>query len=304
MLLSGLGFGSTGAITRSLEASAWQIASWRGLIGGAVVLVYAGVRGRRRYPQGVRQAFGTRQGARQAFGVRGLTLSGLCALSMILFISALQNTAVANVAVITATVPFIAAALGRVVLNEGLRRLTVVAALASFAGVLVTVGGGITLGSSGLGGNLQAVALALTLAWMIVLIRRFESADARVDAVLAMGGGGVMLFVLALAVADPLGITADQLPMLAVFGAIFGLSVLLWTEGVKLIPAAEAGLLASSETPFSIALAWMFAGESPPLAAVVGGLIVVSAVLGHAGADLVHQRVSRPWLRPRLRPRL
>ena len=88
------------------------------------------------------------------------------------------------------------------------------------------------------------------------------------------------------------------------FGLVFAVSLVLWTEGVRLIPAAEAGLLGSSETPFSILLAWIVLSEAPPLVTVAGGLLVLGAVLGHAGADLAHNRVSRPWLRPRTRPRL
>ena len=46
MLASGLGFGSTGAIARSIDADVWQIASWRSLLGGSAVLIYVWLRGR------------------------------------------------------------------------------------------------------------------------------------------------------------------------------------------------------------------------------------------------------------------
>ena len=291
MIVSGLGFGSTGAIARSIDADAWQIASWRGLIGGAGALGYVWLRGR----LGGAQAR-LRLGA--TLGPQGLLLAALAALSMILYITALHKTEVANVTVITASVPFMAAALAWLILRERLRRSTVVAAAAALVGVTLTVTG--NLGPGDLDGNLRAVVLALVLALLIVLIRRFEGADA----VLALGSAGVLLFVVALAVADPLGVAADQMPLVVFFGLVFAVSLVLWTEGVRLIPAAEAGLLASSETPFSILLAWIVLSEAPPLATVAGGLLVLGAVLGHAGADLAHDRVSRPWLRPRTRPRL
>ena len=162
----------------------------------------------------------------------------------------------------------------------------------------LTVAG--NLGPGDVDGNLRAVVLAITLALLIVLIRRFEGADA----VLALGSAGVLLFVVALVVADPLGVAADQMPLMVFFGAVFAVSLVLWTEGVRLIPAAEAGLLASSETPFSILLAWIVLAEAPPLVTVAGGLLVLGAIFGHAGADLAAGRVSRPWVRPRTRPRL
>ena len=337
MLASGLGFGSTGAIARSIDADVWQIASWRSLLGGSATLIYVWLRGRiggsqsRLRPRGragtrvdpahtgeavartarersnqARETAG-RDAARfhlpahplsTTLGPQGLLLAGLAAVSMILYIDALQRTEVANVTVISATVPFLAAGLAWLILREPLRGPTVVAAAVALAGVTLTVAG--NLGPGDLAGNLRAVVLALILALLIVLIRRFEGADA----VLALGSAGVLLFLVALVVADPLGVAADQLPLLVLSGAVFAVSLVLWAEGVQLIPAAEAGLLGSSETPFSILLAWIVLAEAPPLVTVAGGLLVLGAIFGHAGADLAAGRVSRPWLRPRTRPRL
>ena len=316
MLVSGLGFGATGAISRSIEADSWQLASWRSGLGGSAVLIYVWLRGRiagsqsrlrlrdRHRPQPPDAAADHTGGSqsrarlRATFGPQGIVLVGLSGLSMILYIDALQRTEVANVTVISATVPFLAAGLAWLILRERLRRSTVIAAVVALGGVTLTVAG--NLGPGDLDGNLRAVILALMLALLIVLIRRFEGADA----VLALGSAGVLLFVVALVVADPLGVATDQMPMLVFFGAVFAVSLVLWTEGVRLIPAAEAGLLASSETPFSILLAWIVLAEAPPLATVAGGLLVLGAVLAHAGADLAADRVSRPWLRPRTRPRI
>ncbi len=347
MLVSGLGFGSTGAISRSIDADAWQLASWRSLLGGSATLVYVWLRGRLSGSAGgsvgssvgspadspargsvsgsvsgsagssasdsadspargsVSSPADSPAGGSQSrlrlsatLGPQGLLLVGLSGVSMILYIDALQRTEVANVSVIAATVPFLAAGLAWLILRERLRRSTVAAGLVALGGVTLTVAG--NLGPGDLDGNLRAVVLALTLALLIVLIRRFEGADA----VLALGLAGVLLFVVAMVVADPLGVAAGQMPMLVFFGAVFAVSLVLWTEGVRLIPAAEAGLLTSSETPFSILLAWIVLAEAPPLVTVVGGLLVLGAIFGHAGADLAAGRVSRPWLRPRTRPRL
>ena len=286
MVISGFGFGSTGAISRNIEAGAWQMASWRGLIGGTGVLVYVLVRGLRRGSPA------PRIGA--ALGPQGLLLAGLSAASMILYIDALQKTEVANVTVITATVPFLAAALAWLVLRERLRRATSIAALISLAGVTLTVMG--NLGPGDLAGNVRALGLALALATLIVLIRHFK----RTDSVVAVSMAGPLLFAVVLIAsvfgfASPFDIDSAQLPMLVFFGLVFGVSLVLWTEGVRLIPAAEAGLLASSETPFSILLAWIVLAEAPPPATVVGGLLVLGAVLAHAGADLAYGRVSRPY---------
>ena len=291
MLLSGVGFGMSGVFIRNIDADNWQIASWRGLIGSLGVLVYVLWRRGRGLTQ-------PRLQFNRAAGVQVLVLMSLGAVSMILFVTALQKTAVANVSVIMATIPFMAAALAWLVLRERLRRLTVLASLLSFVGVAVTVTG--SLGGGDLEGDLYAVCLALSLASLIVFIRRFGGADA----LLAQAGAGAVLFAAAMVVADPLGIGREQLPLTMVFGGVYAVSLILWTEGIRMIPAAEAGLLATTETPSSIMLAWIFVGEAPPVATVLGGLLIVGTILGHAGADLAHNRVSRPWLRPRARPRL
>ena len=291
MLASGVGFGMSGVFIRNLDADNWQIASWRGLIGSLGVLLYVLLRRRRRLTR-------PRLQVGMAAGAQVLVLMSFGALSMYLFVTALQKTAVANVSVIMATIPFMAATLAWLLLRERLRRLTVLASLVSFAGVILTVTG--SFGGGDLEGDLYALCLSLSLASLIVFIRRFGAADA----LLAQVGAGVVLFAVALAVGDPFGLARDQVPLILVFGVVYAVSLILWTEGIRLIPAAEAGLLATSETPSSIMLAWIFVGEAPPLATVLGGLLVLGSVLGLAGADLAHDRVSRPWLRPRARMRL
>ena len=62
---------------------------------------------------------------------------------------------------------------------------------------------------------------------------------------------------------------------------------MLWTEGTRLIPAAESGLLGSAETPLAIAIAWLVLSETPPLASIIGAAIVLTAVLLHARSGLI-----------------
>ncbi len=300
MLISAAGYGSSGPIARNIDATTWQIATWRGLVGALVMFGYVWCcRLRKR----------SKLRWRPALRLRGLALAVLCGSSMFLLIAALERTAIANVTVIMATIPFIAAGLAWVISREKLRTITVVAASVSLLGVCVTVfgslgGDGNGFEGSSLDGTLMAVALSVALGLLIVLVRRFDGRGTGVDAVLGMSMGGVMLFVVALPVADPFGVSGSEMPMLVFFGAVLGVATVLWTEGVKLIPAAEAGLLGTAETPYAIVLAWLVLSEAPPVASVIGGVLVLGAVGVHAGRDLALNRVSRPWLRPRARPRI
>ena len=291
MLASGLGFGMSGVFTRSIEGGAWEIASWRGLVATPVIVAY--VRWRR-----WRDAEPIRVRLELASAAKAMVLLTLNGAAMVLLVTALQRTAVANVSVIMATIPFMAAGLGWLILREGPRRLTVIAAVVSFGGVVLTVTG--SLGAGNLEGDLFAVALSLTLASLIVLIRRFPGTDA----LLAQAGSGVALFPVALAVADPLGMDASEMPLTVGFGLVFAVSLILWTEGVRRLRAAEAALLATTETPCSILAAWIVVSEAPPLLTVVGGLLIVGAVVTHARADLARYGVGRPWQRQRTRPKI
>jgi len=291
MLASGLGFGMSGVFTRSIEGGAWEIASWRGLTATPVIVAYVWWRRRR-------DAEHFRVRLDPASAAKALVLLTLNGAAMVLLVTSIQKTAVANVSVIMATIPFMAAGLGWLILREGLRRLTIIAAAVSFGGVVLTVAG--SLGAGNLQGDLLAVALSLTLASLIVLIRRFPGTDA----LLAQAGSGVVLLPVALVVADPFGMDASEMPLTVAFGLVFAVSLILWTEGVRRLRAAEAALLATSETPCSILAAWIVVSEAPPLLTVVGGLLIVGAVITHARADLARDRVGRPWKRQRTRPKV
>jgi len=96
---------------------------------------------------------------------------------------------------------------------------------------------------------------------------------------------GLLLFVLGWFVAEPLAVSVRDAWLLAAFGASFAVASVLWTEGARLLPAAEAGLLGSAEVPFAILFGWLFLAELPPAASFVGGGVVLLAVFAHAGHD-------------------
>jgi drug/metabolite transporter (DMT)-like permease len=114
------------------------------------------------------------------------------------------------------------------------------------------------------------------------MIRAFR--DCQV--VLAGGVSAIMLFLMGLVVIDPLAVSRQDVPALVAFGVSFAVALVLWTEGTRLIPASESGLLGNAETPFAILLAWLFLSELPPPAGFVGGAVVLAAVFFHAGSDL------------------
>jgi drug/metabolite transporter (DMT)-like permease len=270
VLGSALVFSLSGVLTKSIAADAWTIACWRGLLGGALIAAYVAW-ARREQP--LRAAF--------RLGRNGWVLATVGSLASLAFIFAFKLTYVANVAVIYATAPFMAAGLGWWLMREGVKWRTLVAAAFALLGVLVVVAGG--LGSGSIAGDAVALAMTLGNALYIVLIRLFRDSPV----VLAGAVSALQLFIVGWLVVNPLAVSGPDAVLLVLFGIAFAVAVVLWTEGTRMVPAAEAGLLGSTETPFAILLAWLLLAELPPSASFIGGGVVLAAVFAHAARDLV-----------------
>ena len=277
VLASAVMFSFSGVLTKAIDAGTWTILTWRGIVGATGVAAYVWVRNRHRP-------------ARDVFrlGHQGWLIAAVGGVGSVTFITAFKNTFVANVSVIYATIPFVAAALERVILAEPIRRRTLNAAAASLVGVVIIVAG--SLGSPNLDGDAVSLAMVVLNALYMVLIRTFRNTDP----VLAGAAAALMLFVAGWFFTDPVDVTAHDAVLLLVFGLIFAAATVLWTEGTRLIPAAESGLLGSAETPLAIAIAWLILSEAPPMASIIGASIVLAAVLIHARADFTTSIASTP----------
>ncbi len=281
VLASALVFSLSGVLTKAIEAGSWTIATWRGLIGAVGISAYVWIRNRDRPLS-----------ATFRLGRQGWALAVIGSVASLAFIVAFKNTFVANVSVIYATIPFVAALLERVVLAEPVRTRTQLSASFALTGVAIMVGG--SLGTPNLQGDAVAVAMVVLNALYMVLIRRF----AETDVVLAGGASAVLLFGAGWICTDPTDVSGSDAVLLTLFGLAFAAAVVLWTEGTRLIPAAESGLLGSAETPLAIAMAWIFLSEAPPAASLIGALIVLTVVLAHATADVRTSNRSSPPSEP------
>jgi drug/metabolite transporter (DMT)-like permease len=122
----------------------------------------------------------------------------------------------------------------------------------------------------------------------MVLIRKFTDAPV----VWAGAVAAFLLFLVGWVVTDPLDVTRHDAILMCAFGVSFAAAVILWTEGTRLVSAAESGLLGSTEVPLAILFAWLFLGELPPQASLAGGAIVIAAIFGYAALDFRRGRTE------------
>ena len=262
---SSVAYSTAGFFTRLIVLDSWTMLFWRGVFAGCFI---AGIVVARE-----------REGAWRALrrtGLPGLAAAGCSALATILFINAFRRTSVADVVVIFATAPFVTAVLGRVWLGVREGWVTMLASLVELVGVVIMVGGAFREGR--LEGNLLAFGMTLLMSVMMLLIRRHRDTP-------MLPAAGLSAFLCALAVlpvASPLAVGGREFVYLALFGVTqFGMGLLLLTTGGALISAGQAALINTMETPLAVFWVWLAFGEVPAAASLVGGAIVMAAVVGH-----------------------
>jgi drug/metabolite transporter (DMT)-like permease len=230
----------------------------------------------------------------RAMGWPGL-LSGLLLSVMITcFMLALSRTSTANTLMLTCTSPFYAAVMGRMFLKEKVPLRTWIAMPCAFAGIFLMFFQSLDAGGGkGFSGNLIALLVPLAYGFNIVIIRRSGHAIDMAPTVLL---GAVFSALLALPFALPLTATPfDHLLMLALGVVQLGVGCVLMTRAVRYLRATEVGLLSLLETILGPLWTWIGVGETPAAMTLVGGAIVVSALVANELAGL--------WLENRLENR-
>jgi drug/metabolite transporter (DMT)-like permease len=213
-------------------------------------------------------------------GRAGLAFAALTAVCSGTFIVALNHTTVANVLFMLALAPVLAAVLGTLV-GEPVSRRTWLAMAVALVGVGLMVGG--PSHQSALGVALSLL-VAVSFAGAIVLARHHREVSMAPATCLSQ------LLVLAVAApfATPSEVGARDVALLAGLGVgQIGLGLILLSVGARLIPAAEVALITLLEVVLGPLWVWIALSEQPSTATLVGGAIVLGAVLIQArGAPL------------------
>ena len=253
---------SAGVLARMVDIDPWTTLFWRSVYATIALSLYLLWRDGRAVPAGFAR-----------LGRAGVAMGVCFAVSMIAFIYGLSVTSVATALVFQAAAPLLAAALAFGFLGERVTRGKVAAIVVSFFGVLVIVGGAPDLGS--LWAVAVSAACGLGYAITVVLARARPDVPTTEATVLALLIVGTTTAPFAM-----MSVSGGQMALLALFGTFqMGLGLILFTTGVRLIPAADAGLLSVLETVLGPVVVWAAFDEQPGMNTLLGGGIVIAAVV-------------------------
>ena len=257
-----LSFG--GLIVKSFEgANLWQILFWRSVFFSIVVLFFLIISHKKNFFSSIYKA-----GLPSLFG--GMVLS--CGYAGYVF--AMYNTTVANANFIIQTQTIFLAIFGYIFLKEKISKLTLASIFLAFGGIFLMLGSSLTTGQ--MVGNIVAFVMPISFAVLILTVRKYPSVD-MIPLQLIAGIGAVIIGYLF----SSKIIVSSHVILLGFVAGFFqvGLGFIFITIGAKTTPSALVGIIMLTEAVLGPLWAWLFINETPPLVVLVGGTIVLSAVL-------------------------
>lgn len=268
-------------VRNATSSNAWQYIFWRAL-GFTTALVIVATLREKRSP------------LRQLTSLdRMAWIACFCmALSQVTFISSIKAATFAEVFLICSLAPMMAAALAWPLLRERIGWTTVVAIIIGFAGVYLMTGGEFT--SANINGQLIAVVSMLGFAGYTLFTRGSRPED--LDATLI--GVGILT-----AVAGVAAITLADLPLIPsttdvaiafLHGALLlSAGLFLFGQGSRYVSAVTFTMLAQAEAVLSPIWGFLYFAETPTQATIIGGALILSAVILQAVAGGAAKPVSR-----------
>ena len=260
-----LSFG--GIIVKSFEgATEWQILFWRQFFFAITIVVYL--------------LFAYKKNFFNVFiksGIPGFLAGFFLSLGFSAYVFAMYYTTVANTLFIITTETIFLAFFGYIFLKEKINLVTFISILLGMSGVLLIVGSSLSIQSSEqFLGNIVAFVMPISFAILVVIIRKYPN----VDMVPSQFTAGIFAALIGYFASTKLLISNHDL-FLAFLAGVFqiGFGFILITVGSRTTPAAVVGILMLTEAVFGPLWAWLFISEIPPVSVILGGGIIIFAIL-------------------------
>ncbi len=245
----------------------WTIIFWRSVWAALFLLTFMLVR---KGGRGTLNLFAN-------MGLPGICVGACFAIASTSFIVALEHTTVANILLMQAGVPLIAALIIWILFRERVTIPTWIAIAFVIMGVGVMVSDSFTGKVSPIGDTLSLL-IAFSFASATVITRRY----AHVQMVPAVCLGTVMAACVAGVLMHTVMVTLPDMGILIVFGSLnLGVGLVFFVTGARLVPSALAALLGTTETVLGPTWMWLIHNEIPTIRTMTGGFIILAALISH-----------------------
>lgn len=220
---------------------------------------------------------------------KALWISGACwSVMFTAFMLALTFTSVANVLVIMSVGPLFTALVARVFIGQRLALRTWLAIVVAGLGILHMYGSQFleAISEPGIGtsslviGSLIALCVPMAAAVNWTVVQRGQTHGEKIDLVPSVLLGAVISTLVTLPLALPFAATGMDIAWLALLGLVqLAIPCALCVVCARVLKAPEVSLLALLEVIFGILLAWLWAHEAPGSEVLLGGSVVIAALV-------------------------
>ena len=257
-----LSFG--GLLVKSFEGSTlWQILFWRSLFFIAVVTIFLIFSYRGNFFSVIYKS-----------GIPGLIGGIVLAIGFASYVFAMYETTVANTNFIIQTQTLFLAVLGYIFLKEKISKLTLTCIGLALAGIILMLGNTLTPGQ--MSGNLVAFIMPISFAILILIVRKYPE----VDMIPLQLVAGIFATLIGLLMSPSIFISSNDIFLGFIAGFFqLGLGFIFITIGARSTPSAFVGIIMLTEAVLGPFWAWMFVNETPPLLVLIGGSVVITAVV-------------------------
>ena len=257
-----LSFG--GLLVKSFEGSTlWQILFWRSLFFICVVIIFL-----------IFNYRGNIFSVIYKSGIPGLIGGIVLSIGFASYVFAMYETTVANTNFIIQTQTLFLAILGYIFLKEKISKLTLACIFLAVAGIILMLGNTLTPGQ--MIGNLVAFIMPISFAILILIVRKYPE----VDMIPLQLVAGIFATLIGLYMSPSIMISTNDIFLGFIAGFFqLGFGFIFITIGARSTPSAFVGIIMLSEAVLGPFWAWMFVNENIPFSVLIGGSVVITAVV-------------------------
>ena len=257
-----LSFG--GLIVKSFDGSTlWQILFWRSLFFIGVITIFL-----------MFSYKGKVFSALYKSGVPGLIGGIILSIGFASYVFAMYETTVANANFIIQTQALFLAIFGYVFLKEKISKITLTCIITAVVGIILMLGSSLTPGQ--MTGNLVAFIMPISFAILILIVRKYP----KVDMIPLQLVAGIFATLIGFFMSPSIIVSTNDI-FLGFIAGFFqvGLGFIFITIGARTTPSAMVGIIMLSESVLGPIWAFLFVSEIPSLYGLIGGAIILFAVL-------------------------